>query len=404
MYSQIFKNTNYFKIVIAQIVNRLGDSIDAIAMSWLIFSLNNNSALTALNLGISFIPTVFIQPFAGSYVEKMNHKCIIVIMDVIRGTIVTIIAISTLIGITKDWMILIATFLLSTAEAFRIPAANAIIPSLVEKDNYSQALSLQASLTRVSELIGMGIAGIVIGALKIHGAIIIDALSFFVSASIILTIPTTSFQTTSTNSSVLKDFKSGLRYLKNSHKIFFFCIIGMAINALLTPINSLETVLCADIYQKNAQLLSLIGIATAIGSLLGAFSFPYLEKYIREKFLITVFLLLTGLFYLSCIFNVYLLKYNILFYTSIILFNFILGYGAAFMSAYASVNLLKKVDQTYLARVSALSSAICTGAIPVCSFIISILSVKYNVIVIFNIVAVLSLITGIMYLILRKEK
>lgn len=131
-YMNLIKEKSYIKILIAGIINRFGDSIDAIAMTWLVYSVSQNASLTALNFGINFVPTVLIQPFAGAYVEKMNHKTILIFMDLLRGIVVFFIALLTYFQRIEGWMIIIATFLLSTAEAFRMPANNALTP-LIEK-------------------------------------------------------------------------------------------------------------------------------------------------------------------------------------------------------------------------------------------------------------------------------
>lgn len=403
-YMNLIKEKSYIKILIAGIINRFGDSIDAIAMTWLVYSVSQNASLTALNFGINFIPTVLIQPFAGAYVEKMNHKTILIFMDLLRGIVVFFIALLTYFQRIEGWMIIIATFLLSTAEAFRMPANNALTPLIVKKENFNEAIALQSSMFRLSELIGTGVAGIIIGLCGIHVAIAIDALSFFLSGFIILTVSIKPFLKIENKEKFFNDFKIGIKYLIHTKCLLRLCFIGMVVNALLVPINSLETVLCIEVYNKGAEFLSLMGIFSTIGNMLGAFVYPWLAKrYTQRQFMISFFVIMS-LFYFSCILNKVFLNLVFLFYILLIISYFLLGAGAAVLSTYSSVNLLDKVDEGYLARISAVCVSLSTAAIPFCSFLVSFLSTFINVSDVFIVIAILSLLLALLYSIISKKR
>lgn len=403
-YIHLLEEKNYIKILIAGIINRFGDSIDAIAMTWLVYSVSHDPSLTALNFGINFVPTVFIQPFAGAYVEKMNHKTILILMDLLRGLIVFLVALLTYFQCIEGWVIIIATFLLSTAEAFRMPANNALTPLIVKKENFNQAIALQSSMYRLSELIGTGVAGMIIGLCGIHIAIVIDALSFLLSGIIIFFIKHKSYLKIIHHNNYFVEFKLGIRYLLHSKSLLRLCFIGTTVNAFLVPINSLETVLCVDVYNKGAELLSVMGIFSTIGSMLGAFIYPYLAKIYTERKLIQMFLVIISIFYFGCIFNKVLINNIPIFYLILTVSYFLLGAGSAILSTYSSVKLLDKVDNSFLARVSAVCISISTAAIPFCSVFISLLSSFIDMSQIFIIIAILSLLLFLLYSIISKKE
>lgn len=65
-YKDIFQQKEYAKMILANLVNRFGDSIDAIAFTWLVYQLTESAAWSALIFGVNSIPTIFITPFAGA--------------------------------------------------------------------------------------------------------------------------------------------------------------------------------------------------------------------------------------------------------------------------------------------------------------------------------------------------
>ena len=97
-YKEILKNYQYMKLLLAGLINRFGDSIDTIASAWLIYELTSNAMWSAIIFGVNKIPTVFIQPLAGAWIEGKKKKPIMVATDLVRAVCVAFIATGFLMG------------------------------------------------------------------------------------------------------------------------------------------------------------------------------------------------------------------------------------------------------------------------------------------------------------------
>lgn len=381
-YKQLFKQKNYMKMLSANLINRFGDSIDAIAMTWLIYQLSSSAALSALNYGLNYIPSILFTPFAGAFVEKRNKKWIMVISDLGRGIIVCIIAWLAYQNLLEGWMLLISTFLLSTFEAFRTPCTTAMIPSLVDKEMYSYATSLSASLSSSVELIGTALAALILHLLGMSGAILIDALTFFLSACILLTLHYQKTLTVSHKTTTLTEFKEGLNYVKTHSMILFICFMATMLNLCFTPVNSLQSVLVSEIYAKGTEVLSLQGLAISIGMIVGSLLYPKIKEKIKTNQLILINFLMIGCFLINLILlgNV---AYEPLFYLLLIIVCFICGFAVGLLNNSTQVLLLKSIDPDYLARTSSIFSAISICSIPIGSWLISLLTFYLSIETIF---------------------
>lgn len=91
-YREVLRNKEYTKLMLANIINRFGDSVDSIAFVWLVYTITNSAAWSAIIYGVNKIPTIILQPIAGAIVENRNKKSMMVTMDLIRGICVCIIA------------------------------------------------------------------------------------------------------------------------------------------------------------------------------------------------------------------------------------------------------------------------------------------------------------------------
>jgi len=50
-YRPLGTQKEYLKLIAANVINRFGDSVDAIAIAWLMYEITNSAALMALILG-----------------------------------------------------------------------------------------------------------------------------------------------------------------------------------------------------------------------------------------------------------------------------------------------------------------------------------------------------------------
>lgn len=387
--------SSYRRMILSNAVNRFGDSIDCIALTWLIFELTGEASWSALLFGINRLPTIFLMPFAGVIVEKHNKKRLMTIMDGIRGLCVGIIASLLLVGALNKWLLLLFTFLISTAEAFRIPAATAFIPEILEKDYYEQGLSLDSSICTIVELIGTGLAGVIIATTGTVGAIYLDMLTFILSAVIILSIPYRSQPVTVSTAEkghFITELKEGFNYLFNNKILKYFAISSLFLNGILVPFNSLQAPLVSDLLSSGEIMLSVLSVSFMLGMVVGASLYPTLSKRLGQKTVYRLGILSVGFYYFSFVIEARFIHSVVLLTLIVATISFVFGIFIAAISCLVHIEIMKHVDTPYLARVSALCTALGVAIIPATSFLVGGLSKYLSIETIFTISTILDII------------
>ena len=64
----------FLKLILANVVSRFGDSLDVIAYTWIMYEVTGSESLMALIMGLNYVPTVLLQPFAGALVDRIKKK------------------------------------------------------------------------------------------------------------------------------------------------------------------------------------------------------------------------------------------------------------------------------------------------------------------------------------------
>ena len=395
-YREILRQKEFMKTVIADIINRFGDSIDTIAFVWLVYQVTESAAWSALLFGINKIPTVFLQPFAGAMIEGMKKKRIMVVTDIIRGLTVGFIATAYMMGFLDRWQLLVATLIISSAEAFRGPASSALIPKLLVKEHYEFGLSLNRSANSIMELIGLSAAGIILAKLSVAAAIYIDMATFFASAFILslLRVKEEAAGISKTEASkYLKNLREGFVYLNKHALLKYFVILALFLNAILVPFNSLMAPAISQLLGSGELMMSVLNTALSAGMIAGGVIYPYISGRLGKRAIIATGGYSIALLYFSFILTGSFIRSDIGKYFAIAAVSFVTGLAISLLSSMCSVEFVKNIKEEYLARSSALFGAVCVAAIPLASFLVSAASGFTSVAVLFIICGILDIIT-----------
>lgn len=396
-YKDIFRQKEYMKMIIAALINRFGDSVDAIASAWIVYEITNNAAWSAIMYGVNRIPSIVVTPLAGAWVEGRNKKRIMVVTDIMRAICVAIVATGYWLGFLNVGILLATTVAISTVEAFRGPANTALTPKILEKEYYEHGMALMSTLCSVVELIGMGIAASIIALIGTAGAIYVDMVTFIFSALIILTVNTKEQELKKQKFNAkeyMVTLKDGFSYARKEKVVLFFCGIVIYLNAVLVPLNSLQAPLAGEILGGGAEILSILGIAVTIGMMLGTLIYPLLSSFFSAKGYLILCCTGIGLYYVGFVVCKPIYDTEWLMYGYVAVASFLCGAVVSVFNTFLNVELIKMIKEEYLARAASIMSSLSVISVPVVSFIISAVTAMVSTEWLFIIAGVLAAIAG----------
>lgn len=374
----VFRNRNYRLLVLANVINRFGDSVDAIVFTWLTYTLTESAAFSALVFAANRLPTVLLQPLTGVWMERRPKRRAMVVTDLLRGLLVGYILLRVLTGLPTAAELLIFTLLISTVEAFRQPAGGAILPQIVPPEQYTEAISYQSGLSSAAELVGTGLGAVLISLIGNAGAMAVDVVTFILSAlplsAMVLheTLPAEPEQFSARN--LFRELGDGVAMVKESRAMAYLLLLAVVLNGLLTPYNSLEAAMTREILHSDAGVLSVVGVALSLGMIAGASLFPTLSRRVPMRVLLLTGSVLLGAMYLGTVAVGRWAATPLAIYLSISVLMLLAGFGVALLNNFSSVLVLQKCDRSYLARLSGLMGSLCGAAMPAVSLLVSILT------------------------------
>ena len=310
--------------------------------------------------------------------ERRNKKTLMILGDIFRGIVVVMLAVVFLLEKASPWMLAVFTISISTAEAFCLPAAAAMVPIVLEKKYYEFGASLNAVAGRIAELIGTAVAGVIIGCFGVETAILVDAATFFGSALIKTSLRVQEKENPPKQKEYaakqyLSILREGLTYVAGKKPIRNICLVAFLINAMLVPVNSFLSPLVVDVLKGDSGLLSAIGVAMTVGMGMAGFCFPYLAKRMNASRLTVISGLGTSVCEAGLTAGSHFTEHTAALYAVTMLAAFGTGWFIDLLSSTACVQFMKGVEQSYMARASALMNAGGTLAMPFTAVIMSML-------------------------------
>lgn len=366
---KILGKKNYLLLFCANIINRMGDSIDTIAFSWLVYAFTGEGTWAALVFAVNKIPSVVILPLAGAYVEKKEKKQVMILCDIIRAILVIILLVSIMTDNLSLIMLLVFSFTISLAEAFRVPAGISFITQLLDKEELSNGVTLNVLVSTIAQVVGTAVAGIIISSVGVNAAFGIDVGTFLVSIILIILIrhkEQIKDALKEENSFVI--FKEGLRYIRKKKILLYVILFAVFANAIMAPVDSLQTAVVVDIFGQNATYLSVLNICLTVGMLLASAAYPVVRSKVKAKLL---FVFSCGyiavLYLLVAILDHFGIAVIGVWYYGLIVCYLLYGLFAGFLATGLGMVLLEHTEQEYMARTNTIYSALGEAIIPVAS-------------------------------------
>ena len=343
-------------------------------MSLYLLEFTGSTAVFARILAISTIPYIIFAPIAGRLSDNINRKKIMVYLDLICSVVIGIYAFILLKGYDHELIVGTVMFILSICATLYGPAVTSSIPQIVEEEKLTSANGVINQVGSIVNFAGPILAGLVYGLLGIKAIVIINAVSFLVSAimEMFLDIPDVIKENieNADNEKVISmkfvkqscvDMKESFIYLKNEKKVILGIIASYALcNIFLVPILSIVAPYFINVFLGlPSEVFGIVEAVCVLGMILGGFIISVKPNMFSIKKVHYTYLpMIAGVIIIA---TLGFLKLN----PYVLASTFAFG-GLAIMLSVALSNVLtltfiqKQIPDNMLGRVSAFSTAIAT--------------------------------------------
>jgi MFS family permease len=178
----------YYLLLIAFLVSSLGNWIYRLTLPLLVLELTGSALHTATIYAIEYIPFLLLSLPGGVLADRFDRRRLLVAGDLVAGVVAATMALLVLADVRALAALYLVAFLLACVEPIYHPAFYSWLPNLVDKDNLGRANSWMQAGDNTVTMAGPVAAGVIVTVFSYQAAFVVDALTFLVSAVIIVLI------------------------------------------------------------------------------------------------------------------------------------------------------------------------------------------------------------------------
>lgn len=173
---------NMLMFSIGKIISVFGTAIYTFALGLHVLKITGSALSFASTLVLGLVPMIIISPFAGVIADRFDKKKLVIWMDMLNCLMLAVIYVLSLLYGLNLILIYSATFMLAIFSTFFGVAMEASKPRIVSEEKLMSLNSVSKIIDSLSSISGPMLGGVVFAVLDIRTFIIINSISFAVSA------------------------------------------------------------------------------------------------------------------------------------------------------------------------------------------------------------------------------
>jgi MFS family permease len=268
------RRSDFRRLWIAQTVSIVGDKVNQVALSIMVYRLTGSAIQMGLVFAITYLPAALFGLIAGPLVDRWDRRRTMVSSDLIRAGLVAAIPFAVSIGLPAVYVL---AFLSATVALFFEPSRMALIPAIVGEDELMAANALDMTTMSVSELLGIGFGGALVATIGVAAAFWIDGATFLISAVFVLAVGYRAVTVTRGPLKVVtiwNDLTFGLQRIRRNGVLRGVAITYAAVALCAGGAITLSFLLALSVFVgsglPDALRLVVVDLATTAGLLVGA--------------------------------------------------------------------------------------------------------------------------------------
>ena len=253
-----------------QLISLIGTWMQSVAQAWLIYRLTHSALLLGAVGFAGQIPIFLIAPLGGHVADRVDRRRIILITQSASMVLAFVLAGLTLSGRIHEWHILALAALLGIVNAFDMPARQAFIVQMVEREDLMNAIALNSSMFNGARIVGPAVAGILVAAIGEGWCFFANAVSYIAVLIGLFMMTAPKFVPRAMTASALQNIVEGLRFVARTAPIRALLLLIAIVSFTGMPYAVLMPVFADKVLHSGARGLGILMGASGAGALAGS--------------------------------------------------------------------------------------------------------------------------------------
>jgi predicted MFS family arabinose efflux permease len=180
-YRSLFSERQFTTLFIAQAISLTGDQLARVAIATLVFTETGSAFLTALIYAVTYLPWLVGGPLLGGLADRLPRRAVMVSCQLTSAVLVALMAVPGMPLIALAALL----FVVILAESPFLSARASLLVDVLPDDRYVLASAMNQLTIQAAQVVGFAAGGALIRLIGPRDALLVNALSFLVSAVLV---------------------------------------------------------------------------------------------------------------------------------------------------------------------------------------------------------------------------
>ncbi|MHA1728019.1 MAG: MFS transporter [Promethearchaeota archaeon] len=276
----------YLTFWVGQLFSLLGSQVVGFIASIWITLVYADEIYLSISMFLNYLPLVVLAPIAGVYADRWNKKKMMATADFLQALLTSILIVIFASGFVNIWVFFTIMTLRGVCQAFHQPVVSAVTPIMVPEEKLSRingmAFLFRGAINIISPIIG---AALLATGLTIGQLLWIDVITFLIAVTLLLSINIPKVtasaeeekkekekkkEENSRRKSFKKEFKEGIKIIKNIDGMMSMMLLSLFLNFLIAPFEVLQTFFILINHSGSEFDLAVVSSSFGLGFIIGA--------------------------------------------------------------------------------------------------------------------------------------
>jgi MFS family permease len=264
------RSKNYRLFFAGQGISLIGTWMTQLATIWLVYNLTNSPLMLGVVGFSSQIPSFFLAPFGGVFVDRFSRYRTLIGTQVLAMIQSLTLAVLALTGMIQVWHIIVLSLCQGFINALDAPARQAFVPELVEhREDLANAIAINSTMINGARLIGPAIGGLLIARVGTGYCFLIDGLSYIAVIAALLAMKVKPWKNVVSGGNPLQKVKEGFVYAFSFPPIRSILLLSTLVSLMGLQNTILVPVIAEQVLKGGAETLGFLMAASGVGALTG---------------------------------------------------------------------------------------------------------------------------------------
>ena len=280
---------------LSTVANQLGWGMQQVLLGWLIFDMTGSGGMVGTIFAVRSLPNLVIGMAAGSITDRFDRRLIMRLSCAALVLISLAVAWLQFAGLLTVGPLLLATFLMGSAQAFYMTARQVYVYDIVGANQAINGIALVSLAQWVGGIIGSLLTGGLIAWKGPGAAFLVMGLTYSLGILVMFQLKHAGSSAPESREPILENLLNYFRALKNNRTMLTLMISTSGAEILGFSHQVMLPILASEVLGVGSVGLGLLTAFRFFGSALGVFAVAGLERLRRRGLLLLGVIVMFGL-------------------------------------------------------------------------------------------------------------